>query len=197
MGAPVATFLWRRFDWLGLDAGRLFELARGWRLEGTATFREGGRICRLGYEVETDTDWRARGARVWGHVGRRNVALQIRPVGAAGEGRWRLAGGAGREVAGCLDLDLAFTPATNLLAIRRLALEVGQRASAPAAWLRFPGLRLVKLPQSYHRIGADEYAYEAPTAGYAGVLRVLPNGAVRHYPALFELVDALPRPKGS
>ena len=32
------------------------------------------------------------------------------------------------NVAGCLDLDLGFTPATNLFAIRRLSLKVGQRA---------------------------------------------------------------------
>jgi hypothetical protein len=187
----VATFLWRRFDWSGLDHCRLLELSRGWRLAGTAIFREGGRVCRLDYEVETDAAWRARGARVAGHVGRRSVALDVR---AAGDARWKVDGGAGRVVAGCLDIDLGFTPATNLLAIRRLKLKIGQRADAPAACLRFPSLQLVELAQTYHRIGADEYAYEAPAVGYAGVLRVLPSGAVSRYPALFELVDALPSP---
>ncbi|MHB8843121.1 MAG: putative glycolipid-binding domain-containing protein [Nitrospirota bacterium] len=94
------------------------------------------------------------------------------------------------SVKDCIDVDLCFTPATNLIVLRRLALKVGQRAEAPAAYLKFPEMRLVKLPQSYLRISRSEYAYEAPTVGYAGTLRVLPNGAVTRYPGLFEMVAA-------
>jgi hypothetical protein len=92
-------------------------------------------------------------------------------------------------VAGCLDVDLGFTPATNLFALRRLALKVGQHAEAPAAYLEFPSLRVTTLPQRYKRTGRTEYAYEAPTVGYSGTLRVSSLGAVVQYPGLFELVS--------
>ena len=67
---------------------------------------------------------------------------------------------------------------------------MGQRAEAPAAYLRFPELSLVKLPQSYRRIARTEYEYEAPSVGYSATLRVLPNGGVSLYPGLFERVTS-------
>lgn len=102
--------------------------------------------------------------------------------------RWKLNGVSKHDVTGCIDIDLAFTPATNLIALRRLALKVGQRADAPAAYLQFPELKLVRLPQRYVRIGRTEYAYESPTAGYSGTLKVLRGGVVSRYPGLFERV---------
>lgn len=82
------------------------------------------------------------------------------------------------------------TPATNLIALRRLALRVGESADAPAAYLAFPAMRFVKLAQTYHRMGRTEYEYAAPSVGYAGSLDVLPSGAVARYPGLFELVTS-------
>lgn len=39
------------------------------------------------------------------------------------------------------------------------------------------------------RVGRAEYAYEAPTVGFAGTLKVSPSGAVIWYPGLFELMS--------
>ena len=64
-----------------------------------------------------------------------------------------------------------------------------QRAEAPAAYLAFPGLRFTRLPQRYERVGRAEYSYEAPTVGYAGILKVSSLGAVVQYPGLFELIS--------
>ena len=90
----------------------------------------------------------------------------------------------------CIDVDLGFTPATNLIVLRRLALGIGDQADAPAAYLAFPALRLVALPQTYRRLSRTRYAYAAPTEGYAGTLQVSPLGAVVDYPGRFELVPA-------
>ena len=43
-----------------------------------------------------------------------------------------------RAVDGCRDIDLNFSPSTNVLPIRRLSLDVGDQAAVRAAWLRFP-----------------------------------------------------------
>ncbi len=71
--------------------------------------------------------------------------------------RWQVNGVSKKSVRGCVDVDLGFTPATNMIALRRLSLKVGQRAEAPAAYLQFPEMRLVMLPQTYLRIGRTEY----------------------------------------
>jgi len=183
---PAAVFLWRKVDQPGHDCCGLWALADGWRLDGAAAFREGGRACHLRYEVRVDRRWRTRRAAVRGHVGRRAVDLRI--ARGAGGG-WRLDGALARGVRGCIDVDLGFTPATNLIVLRRLALRVGEQADAPAAYLAFPALRLVALPQTYRRLSRTRYAYAAPTEEYADTLAVSPLGAVVRYPGLFELVS--------
>ena len=180
---PAAAFFWRKLDHPGHDSCRLFKLSDGWRLSGSAVFWDAGRPCHFLYEVLTDATWRTRRASVAGYLGNRAIELRIN---RAGKEHWKVGGEAQDSIAGCIDVDLGFTPATNLIALRRLALKVGQRAQAPAAYLSFPGMRFVKLPQTYHRIGRNEYEYEALTVGYAGTLRVLPSGAIDHYPGLFE-----------
>ena len=184
---PSATFFWRKLDHPGHDSCRLFELRSGWRLAGAAVFWERGRACHFGYEVLVDSRWRTRRARVAGYLGNERIDVRI---DAAGRGRWRVGGALCDELAGCADVDLAFTPATNMIAVRRLALKVGQAAEAPAAWLEFPKMRVVRLPQTYRRIGATEYAYEAPTLDFRAVLEVSRTGAVVHYPGLFERVTS-------
>jgi len=151
-----------------------------------AVFSEARRACDLTYSVTADAAFRTKRADVAGYVGNRAVEMRIRSAGA---GRWRKAGSSAAPVAGCLDIDLGFTPATNLLPIRRLALRVGESADAPAAYVQFPRLRLTKLPQRYQRISRYEYAYESPRHGYAATLRVSPVGAVIDYPGIFQLLD--------
>jgi uncharacterized protein len=141
---------------------------------------------RFQYDVTADAKFRTKGASVVGFLANKAIEIRIR---AAGAGRWRVNSVLNAAVTGCLDVDLGFTPATNLLAIRRLALRVGQHAEAPAAYLEFPRLRATRLPQRYERVGRTTYRYEAPTEGHAGTLQVSSLGAVVRYPDLFELVS--------
>jgi hypothetical protein len=176
------TILWRRLDVPGHDACGLWSTESGWRLAGTSVFVEDGQPCVLSYEVTCDAAWRAPAARVEGLVGKKPVAFTIAMRGD----RWAL-DGVELELPGAFDVDLAFTPATNTLALRRLALGVGDRADAPAAWLRFPELTFERLDQLYHRVAIDRYDYRSPSVGYAGVLEVTELGVVTRYPGLWEV----------
>ncbi len=190
-GATVALFLWRRLDAPGHDACRLSRTpAGGWQLDGSAAFVQSGRVCALDYSVVADAAFRTRRAVVTGFIGRRPVALSVR---AGPRGGWTIDGAPVPGVQDCIDIDLGFTPATNLLPIRRLALRVGQQAEAPALYLVWPGLRARRLAQRYARVGRDAYDYEAPAFGYCERLRVSAEGAVMHYPRLFERLPAAAR----
>ena len=180
---PSAAFFWRKLDHPGYDSCRLFQLTNGWRLSGVAVFWGGRYPCHFHYEVVTDSAWRTRRAGVNGYLGNRAINMRINAAG----NRWKVNSELQDNIAGCLDVDLGFTPATNLIAIRRLSLKVGQYAEAPAAYLAFPTMHFVKLAQTYYRTGRNEYEYEAPTVGYAGTLQVTSSGAIVHYPGLFEL----------
>jgi hypothetical protein len=174
---------WRRMDVPGHDACALWVMESGWCLAGTAIFVLAGQPCHLAYEVNCDPTWRTRSAQVTGCMGRRVLELSI--VAVSGE-RWQLNGMEQPEAAGGIDIDLSFTPATNLVAIRRLALGIGQASDAPAAWLRFPEFTLERLEQHYHRLALDTYAYQAPGVGYAASLQVSDRGFVTHYPGFWE-----------
>ncbi len=65
------------------------------------------------------------------------------------------------EVAGCLDVDLEWSPSTNTLPIRRLALGPGETISLGAAWVRFPSLEVQRLEQTYDRLEEGRYRYRS------------------------------------
>ena len=178
----MSTHVWQRIDRSGLDTCRLYRHPQGWSLQGTAVFVEAGRACSFFYAVLADEHWVTRSATVEGHLGSRDTQLRVR---RSATGLWRVGNETLPSLSNCLDIDLGFTPATNLLAIRRLALRVGQTAESPAAWLSSPSMRLKELPQTYARIARDLYSYEAPTVGYKGKLTVARNGTVIT-PGLFE-----------
>jgi hypothetical protein len=97
-------------------------------------------------------------------------------------------------VAGCVDLDLSFTPATNLLPLRRLDLAVDQAAEVRSAWLEWPAAVLTPLIQRYARRSVAEYDYEADlpgTAKFVGLLRVEPRGWVLDYADLWQAEAAV------
>lgn len=182
--AAPSVFFWRKLDSPGHDSCRFFRLADGYRLLGAAVFLESGQACHLQYDVRADPQFRTQSACVAGYVGKTPVDVRIH----ARAGGWAVDGQIDARLAGCLDVDLGFTPATNLLPLRRLALAVGQEAEAPAAWLELPSMGFRLLAQRYKRLSRTEYDYQAPSCGYRGTLRVSPVGAVVQYPGLFELM---------
>src|SRR5215813_6563466 len=172
------TILWRRLDEPGHEFAQLFFEDDVWRLTGTAIFafgRSQRRPVRLDYVVECDADWQTRSARVSGWVGDETISIDI----AADESRrWRLNGIEVSEVEGCVDIDLSFSPSTNLLPIRRLRLNIGDETALTAAWLRFPDFRLEPLDQSYRRISDTGYRYESGRGSFAAQLSVNEAGFV-------------------
>jgi hypothetical protein len=180
----AATIMWRRLDTPGHDACRLSETDDGWRLEGSAVFVHEGAPARLGYDLACDRSWRTRRGAVEGWVGAEPVDLVITRSAA---GVWTLDGAVVRGLEACVDLDLGFTPATNLSQLRRLALAEGQAADAPVAWLDISSGALELLPQRYERRSRLTYWYEAARFNYAALLEVDELGFVRRYPGLWEV----------
>jgi hypothetical protein len=179
----IDTILWRRLDTPGHDACRLEPTDDGWRLDGAAAFRHEGVPARLAYHVACDAGWRTREGSVQGWVGTQPVDVRVQ---RSADGHWTLNGDAVPGLDGCVDLDLGFTPATNLLPLRRVALEIGQAASVPVAWLDVPAGTLGVLHQRYERRAGNAYWYEAPRFDYAALLTVGPLGFVTRYPGLWE-----------
>jgi uncharacterized protein len=175
----VRSVCWRRHDQPGHEVAALDAAPDGgWRLSGTVVMAWRGEPCALTYSVDLDERWRTRGAFAAGGIGgRRFEGLVL----ADERQRWTLNGDEVAGVAGCADVDLAFSPSTNLLPVRRLALEVGESAGVRAAWLRFPELVLEPLEQRYTRIGEREYLYESRGGAFRAELTVDEVGLVVRY----------------
>ena len=182
MTLTPASILWRRLDVEGHDSCLLLQIKNGYCLRGQAIFVQDDKPCCLAYEVVCDAGWQTRAARVDGFLGMRELLYAIE---RGTDGQWTLNGEIQPDVAGLVDVDLGFTPASNLLAIRRFDLGVGQARPAPAAYLTFPELRLTRLEQSYQRLDEGRYAYAAPMFGYDDILLVSPAGFVVSYPGLW------------
>src|SRR5438128_5016900 len=184
MGTPPArSILWRRLDRPGHESARLLFQDPAWQLAGTAVFGRDGEACCLDYVVMCDRAWRTTSAQVRGWLGDETIELDLAIDPAR---RWRLNGTEWPSVAGCLDLDLAFSPSTNSLPIRRLGLAPGEEALVRAAWLKFPELTLEPLEQVYRRIDATTYRYESAGGAFAAMLRTDADGFVIQYPELWE-----------
>lgn len=177
------TILWRRLDVPGHDVCRLAEEDGASRLEGVAAFQHEGVPACLAYEVQCDGEWRTREGVVHGWVGVRPLDFRIRRTL---DGIWMCNGKTAPHLDGCIDLDLGFTPATNLVQLRRLALQVGQAADVPVAWLDVSVGTVDILHQRYERRTREQYWYEARRFEYSALLQVSAVGFVEKYPNLWE-----------
>ncbi|MEP6704681.1 MAG: putative glycolipid-binding domain-containing protein [Acidobacteriota bacterium] len=173
------SILWRRVDTAGHEAARIYSDDDGWYLDGSAIFLYEGSPCRLEYLIECDTQWRTMAATVDGWVGDEVVAHEVL-VGE--DGVWFLDDNEIAELKGCVDIDLNFSPITNLLPLRRVDLQIGEATTVTAAWLRFPSFELERLDQTYTRLDATTIKYESRGGEFVRTLRVNGEGLVLDYP---------------
>jgi hypothetical protein len=176
---------WRRLDVPGREEARVDRTTTGWRLTGELDVEEAGARARLRYVIECDPAWRTRSAAVEGEARGSPIRLAL---AADGLGNWTHDAAPAPDVGGALDVDLGFTPATNTLPIRRLALAVGESAPVRSAWLRFPELRLEPLEQTYTRESALTFRYRALVDGEPFIARLDTDafGRVVRYEGLWE-----------
>ncbi|HYC79249.1 MAG TPA: putative glycolipid-binding domain-containing protein [Planctomycetota bacterium] len=188
---PRSRARWRRLDGRGGERSSIERVRDGWRCAGVVEVDDGSRPYRLRYLVECDAAWRTAACAVDGRVGRTSFRATF---DADRRGGWRIDGAAAPELAGAFDVDLGFTPSTNLLPLRRLDLAVGASASVASAWLRFPELRIERLEQTYRRVADSIVRYRALVDGetFEARLDVDAYGRVVRYEGLWERVAASP-----
>lgn len=179
----LRAVLWRRRDVPGLEHFRLWQDAAGPRLEGTVVAALDGVPLEARYTVACTPAWETRWARVEVASGgdAREIELETDDTGA-----WWLDDRRLDALDGCPDVDLGITPSTNILPIRRLALDVGDARDVTAVWVRFPDLTVMTLPQRYTRLVEDRYRYESRGGAFVADLDVDELGLVIRYGEFWE-----------
>lgn len=147
---------------------------------------------RLHYEIHGDSNWTVRSVRVTLLSGSR-PSLHLFTDGA---GSWTMGGGKPLPALdGCLDVDIAVTPFTNTLPIRRLALAPGASTTLRMAYIPAPDLQVHATHQRYTCLETSalggRYRFESLEQGlprFTAELAVDQDGLVVDYPGLFRRV---------
>jgi hypothetical protein len=202
-GLPTALY-WRRLDTAGGEQTILSDRS-GLRAKGTMIAATPVPFtCR--YELSTDDAWAtmrcevttegagfARSVRLERAAGRWRVTASEQGnldavLRAAGQPRSEQPGAEEPgKLANAFDVDLAFSPLTNTLPIRRLNLlagSVGTRRTVEVAWIVVPSLEVVDSIQQYEIVGDHRLKFTSGT--FTTQIDVDEQGYVVHYPNLAE-----------
>jgi uncharacterized protein len=176
---------WEDWSGRGLQHLVLTERGDGIIAEAVCIVAEDGDFAAR-YRIQCDPDWRCR-------------ELDVEIIGAArtlrlrGDARGHWTDADGRALPGldgALDVDLAFTPFTNTLPIRRLALAAGASAEIAAVYVRGPALSVEIDRQRYTCLERlRRYRYEAVDGSFSAEIEVDARGLVVTYPGLFRRRD--------
>jgi len=180
--------LWNRIDYPGKEWCQLRQAAGKNILEGIVLLAYAGKPCHMEYVIQCDLSWQTRRVSITGQIGRKAIFCSL---SANSKRQWRLNGKQVPSVEGSVDVDLGFSPSTNLLPIKRFRLGIGEQAEVTAAWVEFPSMRVKPLTQVYLRSKANVYHYESVGGKFQRELIVNENGFVTSYPGLWELEAAL------
>jgi hypothetical protein len=143
---------------------------------------------RLDYVLDVLSGWVTRRLEVdaTGAGWRRHLVLERDANGA-----WTRNGEPLPDVDGALDCDLAFSPLTNVMPIRRHALHERDEAHDFAmAWVSVPDLGIHRSPQRYEHGRSGVVRFVSLDSDFTAELELDADGFVVRYPRLAERVAA-------
>ncbi len=131
--------LWRRIDHPGFEWCQIIEGRKGKSIQTSVFISYEGTICEIDYGIECSPARNTKSVTIHGAVDSRKVDIGMT---VDSKQRWYENGKHAEQVYGCIDVDLGFSPSTNLLPIRRLKLRPGEPSKVTAAWVEFPSFGL-------------------------------------------------------
>jgi len=153
---------WQRIDEAsGQAVARLERTPTGWLAHGQEVVVGGDGPYGCSFAVDLADDWTTTHAIVTtiDREAARAVELSRDPTN-----HWWRDGERATDLDGCQDVDVAAAPFTNTFPLNRLRdLAVGERWSAPFAYVEVPSLRVHRVEQTYTRLPdpTDEHAAAA------------------------------------
>lgn len=176
--------LWKRLDTHGLEECMTFQIDDQQVLYGKSMFFEGDRICNLNYRVRCDLSWCTQSANIKGYIDEKELRIEVKKSDSA----WNINGSDEKSLHGCSEIDLGFTPSTNLMSIKQMIDRDLNELKVSAAWLRFPEMQFEPMKQHYKRLSENIFSYESST-GLKKELKVNRFGFVVDYPGFWTSIS--------
>ena len=192
--------IWRGTDAWRSEAAAIDFTASGVHAKGTQLGLDPVPY-RLDYDLDASDGWNTRrlGLRAQGEGWKRELELEH-----AGSGRWEIRGrhegvdvGLGEPtgdpsvLTDAVDCDLAFSPLTNLMPVRRRLAPGAEAFDLTCAWVLVPQLSVIAYPQRYEPVaeldGGERivrFVDRGPGEGFVADLRLDADGLVLSYPEL-------------
>lgn len=178
-------YVWQARDSAGFEHVRLDRSHPGWDVFDSMIVREHeGRIVRGGYTLIVDKVFRTLEIRIMAEKEPgRMAALHLL---ASGDGTWtdvderRIP-----ALDGAIDVDIAWSPLTNMLPVRRLDLHIGEEREIAVAYIALPSLEVRPMTQRYTRLDASTIRYVSQDGAFTRDIAIDQDGMVVEYPGLF------------
>lgn len=187
--------IWQALAWPGYEHLCIEEWSgdAGFSVDGLIVAVLSDRPSRIWYRIELDSDWMFR--NLYLSVTDEISEFDDGPLDLEGDslelvrtpdGRWDHDQPVEQvDLSGCTDIDIAVTPFTNTLPIRRLDLDVGESAEITVAYVTVPHLSLAPAPQRYTRLDDHLYRFESLGSDFIEDITIDDLGLVVDYPGLF------------
>jgi uncharacterized protein len=141
-----------------------------------------GRLYKVEYHIRTNAWWQTVLLELTSQV---NNHTQMIKLEGDGKGNWTYNGKEAEQFKGCIDVDIAVTPFTNTLPIRRLQLQQGQSQQIQVIYCDLLNQVIKPVSQKYTRLSNNEYHYENIPNDFEATIKVDEYGLVVDYPGLF------------
>jgi hypothetical protein len=187
MDKKIHSTIWEARQWSGMEYLRLEERTGEFVADGTVIMVEDNQPLRIHYTIHCAPHWSVRkvAVEVEGYRATRRRLL------ADGAGKWQRAPHVPLpSLEGCIDVDIAATPFTNTLPIRRLNLKPGESSEINVAYITIPELSLSAARQRYTCLAArpdgGRYRYENSDSSFTAELTVDAAGLVIDYQEIWK-----------
>ncbi|HKB28240.1 MAG TPA: putative glycolipid-binding domain-containing protein [Candidatus Limnocylindrales bacterium] len=178
--------MWQAVAWPGLEHSVVSQQPDGIEVDGLVIAHVDGQSVRLSYRLRCDPDWTTRRLEVVRHGDWPVLVFE-----SNGAGRWTNGQGTELlELAGCVDVDIAVTPFTNTLPIRRLHWDAGQARDLMMVYVAVPEMtfRLARQRYTCLESNAAEAQFRYASGSFQRDLRVDLDGLVIDYPGFWQRI---------
>ncbi|HWV23904.1 MAG TPA: putative glycolipid-binding domain-containing protein [Thermomicrobiales bacterium] len=187
--------IWRSTGDPGFEHVRIDEGHPEWTVFDSMFVREHeGVVRRGGYTLIVDKAWRVLELRLM--VEQAPGSMTALHIMASGDGRWVDANqNPIPALDGCIDIDIRWSPLTNTLPIRRLALGEEER-EIRVAYVSLPDLDIRPVTQRYRRVDDATVRYWSESLPEGVLIAVDEDAFVVDYPGAFHREWPLPDAPG-
>lgn len=171
--------VWQRLDRLGLEHVALEVQPDVVRAESFVLLQLDAGLVQLRYTLACDGAWRTQRIDLALTIGATERKLDLR---RDTQGTWTVNGAPRPDLAPCFEIDLAATPLTNTLALKRLGLAPDVPKTMRAAYITIPELQVRVDEQEYTALSPTKFRYRGLSTNFEAEVTMDAGQLVVDYP---------------